>query len=62
MPAKMGSSGGCHPACLTSSDGWALHQEQCLGGPGCWSEGPENRSPDLNFGRIMARNQGSAMG
>eukprot|EP00200_Dunaliella_tertiolecta_P014494 CAMPEP_0202392902 /NCGR_PEP_ID=MMETSP1127-20130417/92625_1 /ASSEMBLY_ACC=CAM_ASM_000462 /TAXON_ID=3047 /ORGANISM="Dunaliella tertiolecta, Strain CCMP1320" /LENGTH=168 /DNA_ID=CAMNT_0048995449 /DNA_START=177 /DNA_END=683 /DNA_ORIENTATION=+ len=31
MPTKMGSSGSCLPACLTSSDGWALHQEQSWG-------------------------------
>eukprot|EP00983_Pelagomonas_calceolata_P032434 1017407-Pelagomonas_calceolata.AAC.1 len=49
----MGSPGGRPPACLTSSDGWALDQEHILGGPGGWGwgGGPENRSPNLNFGR-----------
>eukprot|EP00983_Pelagomonas_calceolata_P109038 1159516-Pelagomonas_calceolata.AAC.21 len=51
IPAKMGSSGSCPPARLTSTDGWALHQEHILGGPGGWGGGPKNRSPDLNFGR-----------
>eukprot|EP00983_Pelagomonas_calceolata_P009611 311006-Pelagomonas_calceolata.AAC.1 len=27
------------------------YQEHILGGPGGWGGGPENRSPDLNFGR-----------
>eukprot|EP00983_Pelagomonas_calceolata_P065454 1148597-Pelagomonas_calceolata.AAC.2 len=31
IPAKMGSPGSGPPACLTSSDGWALHQEQSWG-------------------------------
>eukprot|EP00983_Pelagomonas_calceolata_P028668 897692-Pelagomonas_calceolata.AAC.2 len=28
MPAEIGSSGSCIPACLTSSNGWALHQSR----------------------------------
>eukprot|EP00983_Pelagomonas_calceolata_P008551 280031-Pelagomonas_calceolata.AAC.2 len=33
------SSGSCPPACLTSSDGWALRQERIPEGPGGWGEG-----------------------
>eukprot|EP00983_Pelagomonas_calceolata_P122293 1160894-Pelagomonas_calceolata.AAC.3 len=50
IPAKMGSPGSRLPACLTSSDGWALHQEHILGGPGDWGGG-KNCSSDLKFGR-----------
>eukprot|EP00983_Pelagomonas_calceolata_P000461 15659-Pelagomonas_calceolata.AAC.1 len=45
----MESPGGHPPACLASSDGWALHQEHILGCPGGWGGGPENCSPDLDF-------------
>eukprot|EP00983_Pelagomonas_calceolata_P037029 1136158-Pelagomonas_calceolata.AAC.1 len=31
LPAKSGSSGSCLPACLTSSNDWALHQERYSG-------------------------------
>eukprot|EP00983_Pelagomonas_calceolata_P042857 1138678-Pelagomonas_calceolata.AAC.17 len=34
IPATMGSSGCSPPAYLTSSNGWALHQEHIPGGPG----------------------------
>eukprot|EP00983_Pelagomonas_calceolata_P077930 1154070-Pelagomonas_calceolata.AAC.2 len=36
MQAKVGSPGSYPPACLTSSDGWALYQEHVLGGPWGW--------------------------
>eukprot|EP00983_Pelagomonas_calceolata_P077562 1153920-Pelagomonas_calceolata.AAC.1 len=51
IPARMGSPGGRPPAYLTSSNDCALYQEHILGGPGGWGGGPNNRSPDLNFGR-----------
>eukprot|EP00983_Pelagomonas_calceolata_P125653 1161225-Pelagomonas_calceolata.AAC.32 len=47
MPTKMGSSGSCLPACLTSSDGGGISQEHILGVPGSWDGGQENCSPDL---------------
>eukprot|EP00983_Pelagomonas_calceolata_P062343 1147260-Pelagomonas_calceolata.AAC.2 len=47
----MGSSGGCPPACLTSSEGWADDEKHILRGPGGWGGGPENCSPVLNFCR-----------
>eukprot|EP00983_Pelagomonas_calceolata_P126036 1161265-Pelagomonas_calceolata.AAC.6 len=34
MLAQTSSSGSCPPACLISSNNWALHQEHILGGPG----------------------------
>eukprot|EP00983_Pelagomonas_calceolata_P097792 1158280-Pelagomonas_calceolata.AAC.7 len=37
MSAKMGSARSCPPACLISSNGWALHQGHVLGG---WGGGP----------------------
>ena len=53
IPAKMGSSESALPAFLTSSDGWALHQEHNAGGPGGWDGGPENRPILAHFGREM---------
>ena len=43
IPAKMGSSENTPLACLTSSNGQALHQEHNLGGPGGWGGDPEFR-------------------
>eukprot|EP00983_Pelagomonas_calceolata_P016404 517877-Pelagomonas_calceolata.AAC.3 len=43
IPAEMGSSGGRPLACLTHSDGWALHQEQVLVVLRGWGGGLENR-------------------
>eukprot|EP00967_Tisochrysis_lutea_P136192 scaffold242624_cov17-Tisochrysis_lutea.AAC.1 len=47
----MGPSGSCLPACLTSSHGWALHQEQILRDLGVRDSYPEIPSPYLNSGR-----------
>eukprot|EP00983_Pelagomonas_calceolata_P026354 827163-Pelagomonas_calceolata.AAC.4 len=60
MPAKMRSSGCCLPACLTSSNGWALHQEHVLGSPMGW--GSNNHTIGHNFGMEMPRDEGVAMG
>eukprot|EP00983_Pelagomonas_calceolata_P031331 983131-Pelagomonas_calceolata.AAC.2 len=38
----MGSSRRRLLACLTSSNGWELHLEHILGGPGGWGGGPNN--------------------
>eukprot|EP00983_Pelagomonas_calceolata_P066512 1149075-Pelagomonas_calceolata.AAC.3 len=54
MSVKMGSSGSCPPACLTSSNRFALLQEHILRGPGAWGGGPESCSPDLNLAGEMA--------
>eukprot|EP00983_Pelagomonas_calceolata_P005643 185187-Pelagomonas_calceolata.AAC.1 len=41
MPAKMESSESCLPACLSSSNGWAIHQEHSLRVRGAGMGDPE---------------------
>eukprot|EP00983_Pelagomonas_calceolata_P124747 1161138-Pelagomonas_calceolata.AAC.3 len=53
MHAKVGSPGSRPLACLTSSDGWALHLEHILGGPEGWGKGSKHRSSNPNFGRRL---------
>eukprot|EP00967_Tisochrysis_lutea_P095418 scaffold139115_cov17-Tisochrysis_lutea.AAC.1 len=53
----MGSPGSHPPACLTSRDGWALYQEHISGGLWGWS----GVQKITQFGRELARNQGSTL-
>eukprot|EP00983_Pelagomonas_calceolata_P039231 1137084-Pelagomonas_calceolata.AAC.3 len=54
MPAKMGSSRSCLPACLTSSSDWHFIRSIFWGFQGAGAGGFRFCSPKFNLGREMA--------
>eukprot|EP00983_Pelagomonas_calceolata_P014780 469453-Pelagomonas_calceolata.AAC.1 len=59
-PCQDGSSEPCPPACLTSSDGWALHREHNFRGPGGWGGVPN--CAQFWQGKLCEKAQGAWFG